>query len=100
MYSETTTLEVEFCIGAAVLGHYPDLDVTLIFDDSGDLCLVQTRGTIDSRRNQLIQIDRHDKDPVSAAIWAAAVECVTQRRPAEPREFLLDVAERRALERV
>lgn len=90
--SEKTSLEVEFCIGNAVLGHYPDLACTLIFDETGDLCMVQTLGTIDSRRNQLVQIDRWDRDPISAAIWRAAVEEVRKREPS-----LLDVAERQAV---
>lgn len=89
---EKASLEVEFCIGNAVLGHYPDLDCTLIFDETGDLCMVQTLGTIDSRRNQLVQIDRWDTDPISAAIWRAAVEEVRRREPS-----LLDVAEAQAI---
>ena len=65
-----TSIEVPLSIGAVVIGHYPDLDVTLRIDTSmGDYVL-------DAVLVSGLEIGRTDADALSREIWEAAAEKV------------------------
>lgn len=80
---ETTLPEVDLMVSGCNVGVIPDLDVTMILDEDGDLIEVEMTGSrqmMIGKRSELVTINSRSTNTNAVCIWLAASDHFTHNR--------------------